>query len=518
MKLRPRAGVALRLSALPNGTVIAHPPRAASAPSPAEGKENVSNSVGFVRQQISRKKKEEAKAVKEQHAANRDEGLSHLRDRHPHGGKTGHDGKAFSVRATGVSTRVGPTRLQGKLEHNVANVATMEPSDDEKAPPLQEGHFNNLACAVTASSPLVKKAKVERPAEKKSRDGDGARSQAGPGDTSTSIRTVAGGSAAAPAAPADGARVVPRGLGLRRAPAGWPSFTRGIAPYDATGRADPRQCKDYVADMFQYFYVAETTANPGPYMHRQEDINSTMRAILVDWLVDVHMKFRFVPETLYLCVQIVDRYCSKVGVAKSELQLVGVTALLLACKHEEIYPPKVRECVFVTDGAYDRQEVLGMEQTLLRALDWRISLPTAYPFLDRFLSLAKASPMTRHAAAYYLERTLLEHELLKYRPSLVCAAVVILALNHPGISSHEEEHQRALPGLPTLFMEYTDFEKDKLMACVTVVAAAVSEPAIGTSGKRLTAVRKKYKHKNYLSVSSSLACPSLRFSKLNIVE
>lgn len=193
-------------------------------------------------------------------------------------------------------------------------------------------------------------------------------------------------------------------------------------------------------------------------MDRQDDINAKMRAILVDWLVEVHMKFRLVPETLYLCVQIIDRYCALADVARSRLQLVGVTALFLACKHEEIYPPEVRDCVYITDRAYDRQQVLDMEQTLLRALDWKISLPTAYPFLDRFLDLAKASEMTRHAASYYLERTLQEHDLLEYRPSLVCASAVILALNNPDIREEEQDYQRELPGLVRL-----DFHNGSLL-------------------------------------------------------
>ena len=191
----------------------------------------------------------------------------------------------------------------------------------------------------------------------------------------------------------------------------------------------------------------QTEAHPKPYMDGQEDITPKMRAILVDWLVEVHMKFRLVPETLYLCVHILDRYCAIAHVERSKLQLVGVTALFLACKHEEIYPPEVRDCVYITDRAYDRQEVLDMEQTLLRILDWKVSLPTAYPFLDRFLSLTKASKMTRHAAEYYMERTLQEHDLLEYRPSLVCASVVILALNNPDVRLHEEEYERELPGL-----------------------------------------------------------------------
>lgn len=170
-----------------------------------------------------------------------------------------------------------------------------------------------------------------------------------------------------------------------------------------------------------------------PYMESQPDINSRMRSILVDWLVEVHMKFRLVPETLFLSVNIIDRYCSLVSVKRSKLQLVGVTALLVACKYEEIYPPEVRDCVYITDRAYSRQEVLDMEQDIVNRLKFKFTVPTAHPFLKRFLQITKASKMAIPAASYFMERTLQEDDLLQFRPSLVAASAVSLAINHPDI-------------------------------------------------------------------------------------
>ena len=78
------------------------------------------------------------------------------------------------------------------------------------------------------------------------------------------------------------------------------------------------------------------------YMHNQNDITPRMRGILVDWLVEVHLKFRLEPSTLYLCVHLIDLYCTSNPVRRSRLQLVGITALFIAAKYEEIYPPEVR--------------------------------------------------------------------------------------------------------------------------------------------------------------------------------
>lgn len=79
-----------------------------------------------------------------------------------------------------------------------------------------------------------------------------------------------------------------------------------------------------------------------------------MRAILIDWLVDVHLKFKLLPETLYITVSIIDRFLERIKVSKSRLQLVGVTALFIASKYEEIYPPELKDFVYITDRAYTK--------------------------------------------------------------------------------------------------------------------------------------------------------------------
>lgn len=175
-----------------------------------------------------------------------------------------------------------------------------------------------------------------------------------------------------------------------------------------------------------------------------------MRTILIDWLVEVHAKFRLQAETLYLCVNIIDRYCAATAVDREEIQLVGVTALLLASKYEEIYPPEVRDCVYITDRAFTRQEVLDMELEILRVLEFKMSVPTAYPFLQRFLSITEASQTMKMAANYYMDRVLQEYVFLEFRPSLVAAAAVCLAINHPEIREMDELNGKN-PGLVSCY-------------------------------------------------------------------
>ena len=87
-------------------------------------------------------------------------------------------------------------------------------------------------------------------------------------------------------------------------------------------------------------------------------INKSMRAILVDWLVEVAEEYRLVPETLYLTINFIDRFLSsKVIIDPSKLQLVGVSCMLIASKIEEIYPPEISEFVYITNSTYTTDQV-----------------------------------------------------------------------------------------------------------------------------------------------------------------
>jgi cyclin B len=172
-------------------------------------------------------------------------------------------------------------------------------------------------------------------------------------------------------------------------------------------------------------------------MDNQTELNPTMRMIVVDWLVEVHAKFRLDPATLHLCVHIFDRFLSVQQVSRGRVQLVAVTSLLLASKYEDIYPPQIKDCVYVTDRAYSREDILEMESEILAKLNFKISEPTGYPFLRRFLFISKATPLMETAAHYYMDRMLQEPDYLKHRPSLFAASAVCLAINNEDIRSSD---------------------------------------------------------------------------------
>lgn len=82
------------------------------------------------------------------------------------------------------------------------------------------------------------------------------------------------------------------------------------------------------------------------------EVKDTSRAFLVEWIIDVHRKFRLLPETLYVTVFLIDRFLSIQPIKKAQLHILGVTALLIATKYEEIYPPELKDLLQVSENKF----------------------------------------------------------------------------------------------------------------------------------------------------------------------
>lgn len=255
---------------------------------------------------------------------------------------------------------------------------------------------------------------------------------------------------------------------------------------------DPLCVTDYVVEMYEYHRSKERTTSVRPlYMENQTHINEKMRSILVDWLVEVHLKFKLVPETLYLTINLIDRYLERKQVSRPKLQLVGVTALLVASKYEEIYPPELRDLVYICDRAYSKQEILDMEENILRALEYKITIPSAHAFLVRYLKAAHADKKMVQLSCYILDGTLQSYKLLKYLPSQLAAASVFIARRAIGRNSWS----------PTL-LKYAEYSEEE----VAPVARALLDEKSSTSNE-LRAVNKKYISSRYGGVANTrLVC------------
>lgn len=186
---------------------------------------------------------------------------------------------------------------------------------------------------------------------------------------------------------------------------------------------DPTMVAEYADEIFEYMSKLEEECMPMPkYMAGQQEITWAMRATLVDWLLQVHLRYHMLPETLWIAVNILDRFLSKRVVSVMKLQLVGVTAIFIAAKYEEIVAPGVDEYVKMTEGGYKRDEILKGEKIILQTIDFRVSTYCSpYSWVRKISKADDYNLQTRTLCKFLMELTLLDHRFLRVKPSLIAA-------------------------------------------------------------------------------------------------
>uniref|UniRef100_R7W5N7 Cyclin-B1-1 n=1 Tax=Aegilops tauschii TaxID=37682 RepID=R7W5N7_AEGTA len=246
---------------------------------------------------------------------------------------------------------------------------------------------------------------------------------------------------------------------------------------------------DYVNDLYKFYKVAEVIfpvplqneRRPRDYIHSQVHLNSKMRAILVDWIIEVHDMFDLMPETLYLIVYIIDRYLTKQLVLRRELQLV-------------------RDLVWITDNAYSRRQILRMEKAILNRLGWNLTVPTPYVFLARFAMAASSYNLNNYKemmnmVSLFAELALMQYALVPSKPSMVAAAAVYavrLTLKKTDPWTHTLKH-------------YTGFTESQLIYSAKMLVTAHST----APQSKLQVVYKKYCSKKLGRVA--LRPPAINF-------
>ncbi|KAM6469524.1 G2/mitotic-specific cyclin-B1 isoform 1-T1 [Liasis olivaceus] len=200
-----------------------------------------------------------------------------------------------------------------------------------------------------------------------------------------------------------------------------------VKDVDTDDVSDPNLCSEYVKDIYNYLKVLESQQSVRANYLAGQEITGNMRAILIDWLVQVQMKFKLLQETMYMTVAIIDRFLQNNKVAKRMLQLVGVTAMFIASKYEEMFPPEIGDFAFVTDHTYTNLQIRQMEMKILRSLDFNLGRPLPLHFLRRASKIGEADIHQHTLAKYLMELALVDYEMVHYPPSQIAAAAFCLS-------------------------------------------------------------------------------------------
>lgn len=197
---------------------------------------------------------------------------------------------------------------------------------------------------------------------------------------------------------------------------------------DAEDYDDPLMVSEYVNDIYPYLYELEIKTLPdSQYIFKQKHLKPKMRSILVDWLVEMHLRFRLLPETLFLAINIMDRFMSLEIVQIDKLQLLATGSLFIAAKYEEVFSPSVKNYSYFTDGSYSEEEILQAEKYILTILNFELNYPNPMNFLRRISKADNYDIQTRTLGKYLLEITIIDYKFIGLKPSLCSASAMYIA-------------------------------------------------------------------------------------------
>merc|ERR1712025_541173 len=269
----------------------------------------------------------------------------------------------------------------------------------------------------------------------------------------------------------------------------------GVIDIDAEDASNPQPYAEYALEIYAYLKHLEKKRLVRSDFLSGCPITDKMRAVLVDWLVEVQMQFKLLQETLFLTVDTIDRFLAVEGktVYKSRLQLVGVAAMFLMCKIEEVYAPAISDFVYITDNAYTEAVIRQMELQIIRALDFDLCQPISLNFLRRYSKAGDVDMLQHSLAKYTLEVCLLDYQLLSTPGSLLASAALCFSLLvlEPSLTFETVWNK-------TLTF-YSGYSSQQVLELVPKLAINMTKMQCST---KLQAVRNKYMSGKFMKVAA----------------
>ena len=255
-----------------------------------------------------------------------------------------------------------------------------------------------------------------------------------------------------------------------------------------------QNAKEYLDDIYLHLKSIEKNNLPlENYMTiKQTDINEKMRTILINWIIEVHFKFHLLSETLFICINLIDRYLSKKDINRKYLQLLGVTSLFIACKYEEIYSPSSKDLIFMTDNAYKLEEMFQMESDILNIIEFDLAYPTSFRFLEIYKHFLDLDEINYFRCRYLNEICLINYNLCSFNPSLIACVCLFLNLksNILYFKGYNEEQ----------LFRITGYKRNEINKCLNILLNAVKK--MEEPDNKFVSIKKKYSLEKYMKVSN----------------
>jgi hypothetical protein len=202
----------------------------------------------------------------------------------------------------------------------------------------------------------------------------------------------------------------------------------GVTDIDTPHLADFRRVAEYAPDIYEFYFEKEKEVAPSPiYLQNHPELRAEMRAQLIDWLLQVHIRLIKTSDAFFLNVWLVDRFLSiHKKLRRDNYQLLGAACLFIASKVEEVNALWLQDVCAMCNKT--RQEITKMESFVLSTLSFNIMVPTSLHFIRRFALAAETiTPEEHYIARYILDSSLHCYEMLSFLPSVLAAASLYLA-------------------------------------------------------------------------------------------
>ncbi len=278
---------------------------------------------------------------------------------------------------------------------------------------------------------------------------------------------------------------------------------------------DPQQCAVYAYEIYHNLLISERSETfriKSNFLSscRSMDVSSSHRRVLVNWMVQVHGNYKLVPDTLHIAVDILDRYLQSRSnfVTKRNLQLVGVTAILLASKYEDVYPPSIMDITYIAADIYTADEVRQMEVEILEALEYQLGKPNALTFLRRYSKLLSTTAQIHNLAKFMVEACYLATDVRRLLPSQLAAGALLVASSVVAVL--KGDFRRVRDHWSIVMETYSWYSQERAATFAKEVATQMQAYFQIMDTKKtsnVAAVGKKYSQSCFLSVS---ALPNLK--------
>merc|ERR1712126_197944 len=205
-------------------------------------------------------------------------------------------------------------------------------------------------------------------------------------------------------------------------------------------------------------------------------------------------------------IAILDRYMQLQAqtVARRKLQLVGVAAMFIASKYEEMYAPEIGDFVYITDRAYTEPQIREMEMKILSTLSSDLGRPLPLHFLRRNSKAGNVDALTHTLAKYAMELTLVDYKMAHIKPSVIAASALALSLKvlEDRNRTHEEEKTKTISEMwNSTLVHYTTYTFDMISDSVEKLAALMLTTSKASANSKNMAVRKKYEDKKLSKIA-----------------